>query len=139
MAEEVGGTRTFRGLEGGGDTTATEASLLAQASGTKAGMMLQVLNEQPLRRLGKLFIKLNEQNLSTPKEIRVLGDEMAQQLLLMGGREEAAGAFVTVSPNELVAYGTEDLDITIDVASKDPDTRLVKQRRLTERFTAMAN
>ena len=122
MAEEIGGTRTFRGLEGEGDTTATEANLLAQASGTKFGAMLQQMNEQPFKRLGRILVRLNELNVQEPRYARVLGQDMP----------------VEIAPADLASQGGAELDVTIDVATKDPDTRIVKLRRTTEAASALA-
>ena len=131
VAEEIGGTRTFRGLGGDGDTTATEADLLARASGTKAGMMLQVMNEQPLKRTGRLMVKLNELNIDKSREVRILGADFDAQ-----GRRSVS--FDTVSPADLAQRGGVEMDVTIDVASNDPDTRQWKMRRAGEQFRTMA-
>ena len=156
-SEQIGGTRTFRGQEGSGDTTATEANLLAQASGTKFGAMLQQMNEQPFKRLGRIMVRLNELNVDEDRYARVLGADMAVEApqapveglspqiqgIGPGQPPEAAQApsdprFEKISPADLASKNGALLDVTIDIATKDPDTQVVKRRQATEAAGAIA-
>ena len=156
MADKIGGTPTFRGESPEGDTTATEASLLAQASGTKFGAMLQQMNEQPFKRLGRILVRLNELNVNETRWARVIGREASQaaseprspQIQGVGPGQPVQGAqqapagpeagFEKITQADLASRTGSELDVTIDVASKDPDTRVMKLKRSQEAYAALA-
>jgi hypothetical protein len=75
-----GATDTFAGIHSSlAGRTATEANILAQASGSRAGLMLQLLGDQALKRLGRLLIRINEIHIDEPKLIRIAGPRFADQ------------------------------------------------------------
>jgi len=133
LAQEVSGsTDIYRGIGSTGDT-ATESSILAQAAASRIGLVFQILSAQPLHRLGKLWIRMNELYLDRPQTIRVLGeqflnDEIDQQ---MGIQVDPSGGFsrIQVTPEMLALGSDEELDLLIDVAQTEPATRQFKLQR----------
>jgi len=123
-----GATDTFAGLSSqltGG--TATEANLLAEASGTRAGLMFKLLSEGALHDLGKMFILLNEIYMSEEQQLRVTGDMFTED------------AFETVAPEDLANRTGLDLDFTIDVASAEPGNRGAKLQRANGALSTFGN
>ena len=115
-----GATDTFQGLSSnltGG--TATEASLLSQASGSRVGLMLKLLTEGPLADLGGLVIILNEIFMDETQQVRIMGDTFGDF------------KFTTVKPEDLINRTGLTLDMKIDVAAADPDTRQLRLQRGT--------
>lgn len=130
--DAMGATDTFRGLasqDTGG--TATEASLLAQASASRAGLMFQILDVQCLNRIGRLFIRINELHFER-KMVRLTGEvpgleQQGLQSVIQGGN-----TFVQVSPEELTSKHGTDLDLKISVAESQPETRQFLLKRSIE-------
>jgi len=123
-----GATDTFAGLSSqltGG--TATEANLLAEASGTRAGLMFKLLSEGALHELGMFFILLNEMYMSKEQQIRVTGDAFSQD------------AFETINPADLANRTGLDLDFAIDVSAAEPGNRGAKLQRANGALTTFAN
>jgi hypothetical protein len=118
-AQRAGGaTDTFQGLASnltGG--TATEANLLAQASGSRAGLMFKLLTDGPLYDWGRMMVILNEVYMSEEKQIRVSGGKFQED------------AFETIAPEDLANRTGLDLDVKIDVATTEPESRQVKLQR----------
>ena len=107
-----GATDPFMGLNTGlTGGTATEASLLDQASGSRAGLIFQICTEMSLKRLGKLLIKINELSITEPQYARV---------------SNSAEPPVVITPEELLSGSGVDLDVKIDVAATEPSTRQFK-------------
>jgi hypothetical protein len=112
-----GATDTFQGLNSGfTGGTATEATLLEQASASRAGLMFQVLTEQALKRLAKLLIKINELSITEDTYVRVAGAAATEPL-------------EKISPEDLLSGSGVDLDAKIDVAATEPGTRQFKQQQ----------
>ena len=116
--QKVGVTDTFSGVASDlTGRTATEASLLAEASGSRAGLMFQVLTAQAMQPLGKLMVRLNELYLPDERSLRIIGDDF-QDL-----------QFEKISPEDLITGSGQDLDIVFDVAQTEPVTRQFKLMR----------
>lgn len=116
--QKVGVTDTFSGVASDlTGRTATEASLLAEASGSRAGLMFQILTAQAMQPLGKLMVRHNDLFLSNERSLRIIGDDFQDV------------QFERISPEELVTGSGEDLDIIIDVAQTEPVTRQFKLMR----------
>lgn len=118
-AQRAGGaTDTFQGLASnltGG--TATEANLLAQASGSRAGLMFKLLSDGPLSEWGFLATLLNEIYMDTDKQVRITGGMFEED------------TFETISPEDLANRTGLDLDIRVDVSTTEPESRQVKLQR----------
>lgn len=118
-AQRAGGaTDTFQGLASnltGG--TATEANLLAQASGSRAGLMFKLLSDGPLNEWGFIVTLLNEIYMDQDKQVRITG-----------GMFEG-DTFETISPEDLANRTGLDLDIKVDVSTTEPESRQVKLQR----------
>jgi hypothetical protein len=116
-----GATDTFTGVRSAvTGRTATEASLLSQASTSRAGLMLQILGIQALNRLGKLLTRINDAHIDTTKLIRI------------GGSEFEGQDYVTIEPEELASRTGIDLDVVIDIAETEPENRLFKRKEAAE-------
>jgi hypothetical protein len=120
-----GSTDTFQGIEGGG--TATEANLLAQASGSRAGLMFRILTIGPLYDLGQLLILLNEIYMTEPQQVRVTGDKFSPL------------SFEEVRPEELINRTGLTLDLKIDVAATEPESRQLRLQRATAGIQTFGN
>ena len=118
-AQRAGGaTDTFQGLASnltGG--TATEANLLAQASGSRAGLMFKLLTDGPLSEWGFIVTLLNEIYMDQEKQVRITGGMFQPD------------TFETIRPEDLANRTGLDLDIKIDVATTEPESRQVKLQR----------
>lgn len=118
-AQRAGGaTDTFQGLASnltGG--TATEANLLAQASGSRAGLMFKLLTDGPLYEWGKFMVLLNEIYMTEEKQVRISGGKFAPD------------TFEVIAPEDLANRTGLDLDLKIDVATTEPESRQVKLQR----------
>ena len=118
-AQRAGGaTDTFQGLASnltGG--TATEANLLAQASGSRAGLMFKLLTDGPLNEWGYLVTLLNEIYMDTDKQVRITGGMFEED------------SFETITPEDLANRTGLDMDIKIDVSTTEPESRQVKLQR----------
>ncbi|MFQ5990817.1 MAG: hypothetical protein ACE5NA_00130 [Nitrospiraceae bacterium] len=122
-AQKAGSTDTFSGLAAGGGT-ATEASVLAEASGSKAGLMIQVLGWQFLGDLARQLMRVNELFIDEERFIRLAGDAFTGE------------SFHKVDPHDLVSGSGMDMDATIDLARNEPLTAAQRLQR-TERFLAV--
>jgi hypothetical protein len=112
-----GSSDPFAGIKSGGDSTATEAQILAQSSGSRAGMIFMLLG-LTLTRLGKLFMRINENLISTERLLRVTpGDPSILQ------------ETITVTPEELAYRGGLELDVKIDIAATEPEGRQFRMQR----------
>jgi hypothetical protein len=112
-----GATDPFAGIKTGGDSTATEAQILAQSAGSRAGLIFMLLGNT-LTRLGKLFMRINENLISTERLIRVTpGDPSILQETL------------AVLPEDLAYRGGLELDIKIDIAATEPEGRQFRMQR----------
>lgn len=118
-AQRAGGaTDTFQGLASnltGG--TATEANLLAQASGSRAGLMFKLLSDGPLNEWGFIVTLLNEIYMDQDKQVRITGGMFEDD------------SFETISPEDLANRTGLDLDIKVDVSTTEPESRQVKLQR----------
>jgi len=122
-----GSTDTFRGVvpQGGGGT-ATEASLLEQASASRAGLIFQILSEQALNLLGEKMIRINELSITTPQWLRVAG-------------ENAEAEYIRLNPEDLLSKDGISLDVTIDVAATEPGTRQFKVQQASNALQSLAS
>jgi hypothetical protein len=112
-----GSTDPFAGIKTVGESTATEAQILAQSSGSRAGMMFMLLG-LTLTRMGKLFMRINENMISTERLIRVTpGDP--------GILQETE----IVAPEDLAYRGGLELDVKIDIAATEPEGRQFRMQR----------
>lgn len=127
--QRLGTTDTFAGVASDlTGRTATEASILSEASGSKAGLMFQILSVQTLNPLGKLVAKLYELYLSEGKSFKILGDEFIDP------------QFSQVNPQDIVTRTGMDLDITIDVAQTEPMNQqfaLMRAKDMLQSFGAI--
>ncbi len=130
--DAMGATDTFRGLasqDTGG--TATEASLLAQASASRAGLMFQILDQQCLNRIGRLFMRINELHF-TRKMVRLTGEVPGLEQQGLRSQIQGGNTFVDISPEELASRHGLDLDLKISVAESQPETRQFLLKRSIE-------
>jgi hypothetical protein len=122
-AQRAGGsTDPFQGIAGDAAATATEASLLSQASSSRAGLMFKILTDGPLTELARLLIMLNEIYLTEEVQVRITGDAFSDI------------GFETVTPEDLINRTGIDLDFKIDVATTEPETRELRLQRSTAAF-----
>jgi len=122
-----GSTDSFQGLPSastGG--TATEASLLEQASASRAGLIFQILSEQALNLLGEKMIRINELSITSPQYLRIAG-------------ENAESEYVRLQPEDLLSENGISLDVTIDVAASEPGTRQFKVQQASNALQSLAN
>jgi len=116
-----GATDTFSGVRSAvTGRTATEAALLSQASGSRAGLMFQLLGIQALNRLGKILTRINEAHIDDERLVRVIGSEFQGQ------------PFAKITPEELTSGTGVDLDVVIDVADTEPGNKLFKRKEAAE-------
>jgi hypothetical protein len=117
-AQKAGGaTDTFVGVHGSqSGRTATEAALLSQSSGSRSGHMLKILTIQSLNRLGRILIRMNEVEMTAARQLPSINSK----------------AQVFVSPEILNGEQNIDLDVRIDVAETEPETRLFKRKEALE-------
>ena len=120
-AQQVGVTDTFIGMRtsSSGDT-ATEASILNEASASKAGLMYRILGSQTLNRLGKILMRINERHISDERMVRIIGDDFAQT------------QFVRVTPEELASGSGIDLDVIVDIAETEPANKAFRRKEKIE-------
>jgi hypothetical protein len=113
------------GVQQGGGGTATEASLLAQAAGSRAGLMFQVMSEQFLKPLGKLLIRAKEAYISRDENIRVISSNFV------------VSDPIIVRPEDLLSGSGMDLNIIFDVASTEPVTSEIKAQKGIQALQAL--
>jgi len=136
----------FMGVGGSSSGTATEASMLYQSAGTKAGLMYHILSAQALERMGRLLIRINELHKSRPQIVRITGANVArglsmvdiENLLAMGvppeqmkdaARRMASQGEIEIDPGRLrEGFGSEP-DLVLDVSSTEPMTRQFRLQR----------
>lgn len=124
-AEEASGaSENFKGLDQGGAETATQASILAQASASRAGLKFQQLVEMALRPLGEMLIALNEQFITEERSITIVGPEATLRQ--------------KIDPADLVRGGAT-LDVRIDVGATDPVSRELRLQRTMNLLSAVGN
>ena len=111
-----GATDSFVGVGAQGGGTATEAALQNQSSGSRAGHMLNILVMQSLNRLGRILIRMNEVEMTAARNLPAI--DSATQVL--------------VSPEVLTGGSNIDLDVKIDVAETEPETRLFRRKEKLE-------
>lgn len=117
-AQNAGITDTFAGIRSNlTGNTATEATLLAEASGSKVAFMFARLSEQALTRLGRLLIRINTMYTDHNRMIRIAGDDFVE------------AEFREVTPDELISGSGVDLDVRIDIAQAEPESRAMKLQR----------
>jgi len=117
QAQQTGGaTDTFSGIRSNvTGKTATEAALLSQASGSRAGLMYQIYGMQCLNRLGRILMRINEAEMSIDKRLPAI-----------------SGDFQTVQPMVLNGGTNLDLEVKIDIAETEPETRLFRRKEYIE-------
>jgi hypothetical protein len=115
--QQIGGaTDTFSGVRSAvTGKTATEAALLSQASGSRAGLMYQLYGMQCLNRLGRILMRINEAELLNEKRLPAI-----------------SGEFPVVQPSQLAGGTGLDLEVRIDVAETEPETRLFRRKEYLE-------
>jgi hypothetical protein len=115
--QQIGGaTDTFSGVRSAvTGKTATEAALLSQASGSRAGLMYQIYGMQTLNRLGRILMRINE------------AEQLNEQRL-----PAISGDFVTIQPEVLNGGTNLDLEVKIDIAETEPETRLFRRKEYIE-------
>lgn len=122
-AQRAGGsTDPFQGISADSSSTATEASLLSEASNSRAGLMFKILTDGPLTELAGLLITLNEIYISEEQQVRIAGDAFSEV------------GFETVAPADLINRTGLDLDYQIDIATTEPETRELRLQRSTAAF-----
>ncbi len=129
-----GATDTFAGL--GTDLTggtATEAALLSQASGSRAGLMFQILSLQALKDFGRLLIRINEMHIDDEKFIRVAGSEFTDP------RTGEQSPYLNIKPEEIVSRTGLDLDVVIDVAETEPANLQFRMQRALNGLGVLSN
>ena len=115
-----GASDPFSGRSDDGGKTATEAALLNQASASRAGLMFQILGMQPLNRVGRLLMRINEYHIDTPRMVRIIGDEFAQT------------EYVKISPEDFSSRSGMDLDLVIDIAETEPANKMFRRKEHLE-------
>ena len=127
-AQKAGITDTAKGIKSElSGRTATEASLLAEASGSRISLMFQILGNQSLRPLGKKLVRLYELFMSEEKSVRIGGEQFGD-----------VSSFIKVSPEDLLSGSGVDLDVTIDVAQTDPMTRQFRLLRAKDMLQSLS-
>lgn len=110
--------------------SATESQLIAQGSGAKAGLIYHIMSAQPLDRLGRLLIRINELFKTQEQRVRIVGRDMqppvARQELRPG---EVEPGVIGIDPNRLANGFQADPDLVVDVASEEPETRQFRLQR----------
>ena len=116
-AQQIGGaTDTFSGVRSAvTGKTATEAALLSQASGSRAGLMYQLYGMQCLDRLGRILMRINEAEMLNAKRLPSI-----------------SGDFQVVEPAQLNGGSNLDLEVKIDIAETEPETRLFRRKEYIE-------
>ena len=135
-----GDTDIFRGLSSnltGG--TATEASLLFEASGSRVGLMFQIFGLQALNRLGRILIRINEGTISNTRKLRILGEDFSDifpsnRVQRTGSENNPRETYLTIEPEDLYSRTGLDLDLKIDIAANEPATR---QARFNQAMLAL--
>jgi hypothetical protein len=130
--DAMGSTDTFRGISSdltGG--TATEASLLAQASASRAGLMFQILGDQFLNRVGRLLIRINELT-GEERMIRVTADIPGIEGSGLVTEQRPEGTFIKITPEELASDTGMDLDLRISISETEPESRQFRLKRAIE-------
>jgi len=131
LAQRVGATDTFQGI-GSPGATATEANILAEASGSRAALMFRILGHQTLTPLGRQLMRLNELYVDTDRNLsRILGDDFNEQQFdqTTGAVSEAPPQFDKITPEELISKTGIDMDVTIDLATVEPGNAQVRLAR----------
>lgn len=121
-------TDPFMGMAskfGGG--TATEAAAMQAASGSRVGLMFQILSEQFLKELGRDLLRMAETHISEPRRLRIAGDDF----------EEAE--FIDLNPKDLHSGSGMDLDLVMDVAATEPGTRQFKLNQAINALSTLSN
>ena len=128
----TGGTDTFAGMRSANTgKTATEANLLSEAAGSRAGLEFQLLGYS-LADLAKLIIRIDETYWDKKKRIRVLGDRLSQLPNLNGLNMSSSQGpegdkdEIEIDPEVLASGSGVDLDVIIDIAGTEPQTRQFK-------------
>jgi len=133
-----GSTDIYRGIGANAGATATESSILAQSSSSRVGLMFQILSQQSLHRLGKLWIRMNELHMDRARMLRITGPEMMEpEINPQTGQPEQPRSFL-VTPEELQSGGEEELDLIIDVSQTEPGTRQFKLQRAQQLIQTLA-
>jgi hypothetical protein len=81
--------------------------------------MFKILSDGPLYDLGQLLILLNEVYLDSAQQMRITGDRFSPL------------AFEQVSPEDLINRTGLPLDLKIDVAATEPESRQLRLQRAT--------
>ena len=115
-----GASDPFSGRSDQGGKTATEAALLNQASASRAGLMFQILGMQPLNRVGRLLMRINEYHIDTPRLVRIIGDDFA------------GTQYVKIQPEEFASRNGMDLDLVIDIAETEPANKMFRRKEHLE-------
>jgi hypothetical protein len=69
-----GATNTFVGMDAGGGGTATESANMMKSSGSRVGLIFQIMSEQALVPLAKKWLRIAEIYITEPVDIRVPPD-----------------------------------------------------------------
>ena len=122
-----GASDPFAGIKTGGESTATEAQILSQSAGSRAGLIFMLLG-LTLTRLGKLFMRINENLITTDRLIRVTpGDPSILQ------------ETVTATPEDMAYRGGLEMDVKIDIAATEPEGRQFRMQRGIQALQVLGN
>ena len=88
---------------------------MAQASGSRAGLMYQIYGMQCLNRLGRILIRINEAEMTTERHLPQIN-----------------GDFQVVQPATINGGSNLDMEVRIDIAETEPENRLFKRKEYME-------
>jgi hypothetical protein len=100
-----GATNTFVGMDAGGGGTATEAANMMKSSGSRVGLMFQIMSEQALVPLAKKWLRIAELYITEPVHVRMPPDPAAMGLQ---GPDMAGGVPGRGNPLEALMGGQVD-------------------------------
>lgn len=123
QAQKAGFTDPFVGAPQGG--TATEASLLFEASQSRLNLMFQILSLQYLTEWGRLNVRLNELFMDEDKPVQVMGDDYTPSITDI------------VRPEELLTGTGLDLSVKIDITQTEPTNRAFRLARAKDMLVTL--
>lgn len=123
----TGATDPFMGISSGfGGGTATEAAAMQAASGSRVGLMFQILSDQFLKEFGRDLIFMAETHISDRRRLRIAGDDFDDS------------EFIDLKPEDLHGGSGVDLDIVMDIAATEPATRQFKLNQAIQALSTLA-
>lgn len=119
LRQSVGASSNLQGIAQGGNSTATESSLINQNSYGRLALTAQQYSELVLKPTLKMAASLNDQYFDTEKTIKVIG--------------EAGIKFQKMSPDDIVGNKT----ITIRLATDMDDNPGIRRQQLIQFLTVV--